>query len=148
MLTSASVLALSLTQPAPARAQVSVGVAIGAQLGPSLSIFAYSPARYGEWREHYRAWTPVEVYEVDGRYYHRRMRGARVVVVYEYHDQYFFPPRDDGWRGYDRRYDYDHRPLVVDYERARPYHERHEDDDDHGHGRGRGRGRGHGDGGG
>ena len=118
--------------PAGASAQVLVRITLGAQLGPPVPVFAYSAARYGPWREHYRRWTPVVLYELDGRYYRHRDRDARPVEVYSYGGNYFLPPDDRDWIGTDRRYDY----------RRRPGH----DDDHPDGGRGRGWGRGHGGG--
>ncbi|MHB1863831.1 MAG: hypothetical protein ACYCVL_12785 [Gemmatimonadaceae bacterium] len=117
--------------PARASAQVSVNIILGARMGPPVPVLAYAPERFGPWRDDYPRWTPVVLYEVDGRYYRHRARDARAIEVYVYGGNYFLPPRDAGWVGYDRRYDY----------RLRPGRE-HDDED---RGRGRGRGRGHGD---
>ena len=122
--------------PARASAQVSVRIMLGARLGPPVPVLAYAPERYGPWREDYPRWTPIVLYEMDGHYYRHRARDARAIEVYAYGGNYFLPPRDAGWVGYDRRYDYRLRP---DWKR---------DDEERSRGRGRGRGRGHGDDGG
>ena len=117
--------------PTDTRAQVSVSISLGAQLGPPMPVFAYSPARYGPWRADYVHWAPVVLYEMNGRYYRHRARGARALEVYASSGDYFFPPREAAWVGFDRRYDYRRRPE-------------HDDDDGRGRAHGRGRGRGHG----
>ncbi|HUX34082.1 MAG TPA: hypothetical protein VMV51_09420 [Gemmatimonadaceae bacterium] len=110
--------------PTDTRAQVSVSISLGAQLGPPMPVFAYSPARYGPWRAEYGRWAPVVVYEMNGRYYHHRARGARAIEVYAYGGDYFLPPRDAAWVGFDRRYDYDERPGRDDFVRVDAYPER------------------------
>ncbi len=109
--------------PAGAAAQVSVSISLGAQLGPPVPVFAYSAERFGPWREDYRHWTPRVLYEMGGRFYRHRDRGARPVEVYLYNGDYFLPPRDAGWVGYDRRYDYDDQPRDDDFGRVRAYRE-------------------------
>jgi hypothetical protein len=120
-LVTSAVLAAVIALPATAPAQVRISVAFGARLGPALSIYAYSPAHFGDWRRDYDRWTPVAVYDVNGNYYRYRVPGAREVVVYHYRDAYFFPPQDEAWVGSDRRYDYRHRPDNADWHRARAY---------------------------
>jgi roadblock/LC7 domain-containing protein len=107
--------------PATAPAQVRISVAFGARLGPPIDVFAYSADRYGAWRTHYARWTPVVVYDVNGRYYRYNVAGARAVVVYRYHNDYFFPPDDHAWIGVDKRYDYHRRPMPDDVVHASPY---------------------------
>ena len=110
-----------LGMPGRARAQLQISVAFGARLGPPVEVFAYSRDRYGDWRRDYDRWTPVVVYDVNGRYYRDGVPGAREVIVYRYHDDYFFPPDDRAWVGIDHRYDYRHRPDDDDWGRAHPY---------------------------
>jgi hypothetical protein len=107
--------------PTPGSAQTSITVRFGARLGPEIPITSYSPERLGPWKHSYRNWTPVTLYDVNGRYYRNEVRGARPVLVYLYRDQYFLPPEDREWNGADRRYDYRRRPGPEDYGRARPY---------------------------
>lgn len=115
---AALTLAAALIVPATALHAQRVGIGITAQLGPALDISLYSSDRFGDWHQAYRTWTPVRVYYLNGRYYRRRVRGARLVMVYSDGHHYFFPPRDDGWNHLDRRYDYRYRPTDDDY-RAR-----------------------------
>jgi hypothetical protein len=107
--------------PARAPAQVSISVAFGTRLGPEIGVFAYSPERQGDWRANYRRWTPVTLYDINGRYYRNSVRGARPVVVYMYNDEYFLPPQEQGWNGFDNRYNYRRRPNGSDEGRTRPY---------------------------
>jgi hypothetical protein len=109
------------TIPARAAAQVSVRISVGANLGPPIPIYAYSQHRYGDWRANYLNWSPVTVYEVNGRYYRHSERGAREVIVYSDHGQYFFPPQDGAWSGFDKRVDYRHRPIAFDFAHVEPY---------------------------
>ncbi|MGB7211191.1 MAG: hypothetical protein WBC97_01065 [Gemmatimonadales bacterium] len=99
---------------ASARAQ-GVGISINAQLGPALDISLYSSNQFGDWHQSYRNWTPVRVYYLDGHYYRRRERGARLVMVYSDGHRYFLPPRDRDWNNADHRYDYRYRPTDDDY---------------------------------
>ena len=112
-------LAALIVRPTQASAQITIQ--FGTRLGPEVGVFAYSPERLGDWRNNYRQWTPVTLYDVNGHYYRSQVRNARPVLVYMYNNQYFFPPRDQGWHGMDRRYNYNRRPNDVDYGRARPY---------------------------
>ncbi len=116
-----TLLSILVALPAQLPAQVDISIKVGSQLGPEMRIFAYSPARYGAWRTNYRRWTPTVIYEVRGHYYHHDVRGARAIVVYVDHGDYFFPPDDKSWIGFDKRYDYTHRPVAIDFARARPY---------------------------
>lgn len=111
-------LAVLLVLPATALHAQRVGIGITAQMGPALDISLYSSNQFGDWHRAYRTWTPVRVYYMNGRYYRRPVRGARLVIVYSDGHHYFFPPRDDGWNHFDRRYDYRYRPTDDDY-RAR-----------------------------
>ena len=128
--------------PANAPAQVNVSVAIGTRLGPAIGLFAYSSSRYGAWRTAYVRWTPVIVYEYQGRYYPRSVRGARAVAVYRYHDEYFLPPHVKAWAGFDRRFDYRHEPDRDDWKRGRAHDDRGKADHRKAHERGRGNGGG------
>jgi hypothetical protein len=107
--------------PARAPAQVSINVSFGTRLGPEIGVFAYSPERQGDWRANYRRWTPVTLYDVNGHYYRNSVRGSRAVVVYTYNNEYFLPPQDQGWTGFDKRYNYQRQPIAVDQGRVRPY---------------------------
>jgi hypothetical protein len=118
-------LAAMIAVPAQrAHAQVSINVKLGARLGPEVGIFAYSPERLGDWHANYRKWTPITVYDVNGHYYRHPVGGSRAVVVYSYNGEYFFPPTDHAWVGFDKRYDYHHAPIEVDFGRVHPYEAR------------------------
>jgi hypothetical protein len=108
-----------VASPSTARAQITIS--FGAKLGPEIRVFAYSQERLGEWRGNYRHWTPVTLYDVNGRYYRNNVRGARPIEVYMYNNQYFFPPQEQGWNGADRRYDYRRQPTQTDYGRGERY---------------------------
>ena len=129
---AALIFGAAVAMPGAASAQVSVGVNIGARLGPDVSIYAYSAPVYGDWRVAYRQWTPVTLYYYQGHYYRKSIRGARAVAVYSRHGEYFMPPADREWVGRDKRYNYKRAPVDEDRGHARE----HEDN-----GRGRGRGR-------
>lgn len=118
---TAAVAGAMLAVPAQVPAQVNVRVEFGARLGPEVGIFAYSPERYGAWRTSYLRWTPIVLYDVNGHYYRHEVRGARAIVVYSYNNEYFLPPADHGWIGFDARYDYARRPIAIDEGRVRPY---------------------------
>ncbi|HVZ47479.1 MAG TPA: hypothetical protein VG916_01735 [Gemmatimonadaceae bacterium] len=106
-------------------------VSININLGPPHVVEVYDAAYFGPWRTSYREWEPVTLYVVNGIYYEHPARGARVVVVYRRGHDYFLPPRDAAWVGFDRRFDYKHKPGKWDYDHGRK----------HDNGRGRGRGR-------
>jgi len=115
-------LAAMIAVPAQrAHAQVSIDVKLGTRLGPEVGVFAYSPERHGDWRTGYRKWTPITLYDVNGHYYRHPVDGSRTVVVYTYNGEYFFPPTDHAWVGFDKRYDYHHAPVEIDIGRVRPY---------------------------
>src|ERR1019366_3188412 len=120
-LMAATLIAASIVLPARAPAQVNLTVRFGTRLGPDVGVFAYSPERNGDWHDNYRKWTPVTLYDVNGRYYRNSVEGSRAVVVYSYNDEYFLPPTDAGWAGKDRRYDYNRRPNAEDARRVREY---------------------------
>jgi len=107
--------------PARMPAQVNISVRFGTRLGPDVGVFAYSPERLGDWHDNYRKWTPVTLYDVNGRYYRNSVAGSRAVVVYSYNDEYFLPPTDAGWVGADRRYNYRRQPVDDDRGRVRSY---------------------------
>jgi hypothetical protein len=107
--------------PAPAPAQLNVTIQFGARLGPEIGVFAYSPQRHGDWRTTYRQWAPVTLYDINGHYYRTQVRGARPVLVYSYRNEYFLPPQDQAWVGFDKRYQSQRQPAPADYGRARPY---------------------------
>jgi hypothetical protein len=106
----------------PARAPAQVSISISARLGPAISIAAYTPEYYGDWRVSYAQWTPVTLYMLNGQYYQRSVRGARPVQVYRRGNEHFLPPQDRAWVGRDRRFNNKHRPSNDDYGRARPRH--------------------------
>ena len=85
-----------------------------------IEIYDYSPDYYGDWRNNYRRWSPVVIYEHNGRYYPNRFRGARPLQVYRNRSGYFLPPRDRDWNRADQRFDSRRRPTDGDYRRARP----------------------------
>jgi len=85
-----------------------------------VEIYDYSPDYYGDWRYNYRRWSPVVIYESNGRYYRKRFRGARPLQVYRNRSGYFLPPRDRDWNRAERRFDPRRRPTEGDYRRARP----------------------------
>ena len=93
----------------PTRAPAQVNVTIGAKLGPEIGVFAYTPERLGDWRGNYQKWTPVTLYDINGHYYRTQASGARPVWLYRYGDQYFLPPRDQGWRGFDKRFEHEQK---------------------------------------
>jgi hypothetical protein len=93
---------------------------VSADLGPGVDLYEYSSQDYGDWHANYRQWTPVVVYEVNGRYYPNNVRGARQVQVYRSQSQYFLPPRDQEWTRTDRRFKSKRMPNDTDYGRARP----------------------------
>ncbi len=110
--------------PSSAQAQVQLKVQFGTRLGPEIGVYAYSQERQGDWRRNYNKWTPVTLYDVNGHYYRTNVRGSRAVAVYSYHDEYFLPPSDQAWSGYDKRYNYRRRPNAGDEGRASPWHRR------------------------
>ena len=105
----------------PMRAPAQITIRFGTRLGPEVTVFAYSPERYGNRRDRYGEWTPVTLYDVNGHYYRYQVDGARAVQVYLHDNEYFMPPQDREWVGRDRRYNYQRQPGDVDYGRARPY---------------------------
>jgi hypothetical protein len=96
-------------------------VVVDPRLGSEIGVLGYSAERAGDWRKNYRRWTPVTVYEVNGRYYPRKAGNARPVQVYRYRDEYFLPPTDQGWARFDKRYNYEHQPNDEDRRRVRTH---------------------------
>jgi len=93
---------------------------VTADFGTPVDVYGYEPDYWGDWRTNYSLWSPTVVYDYNGAYYPRQIRGSRPVEVYQYHNQYFMPPRDNAWVNTDKRFDYKHRPSGKDYQRARP----------------------------
>ena len=120
-LMTVTLVAAALALPARVPAQVNITVRFGTGLGPEVDVFAYAPERLGDWHASYRQWTPVTLYDVNGHYYRKSVSGSRAVVVYSYNGEYFLPPTDRAWVGFDKRYDYKRAPADVDMGRARPY---------------------------
>ncbi len=114
-------LAGMIALPTRGSAQATISVTFGARLGPEVGVFAYSPDRHGDWRDHYQQWRPVTLYDINGRFYLNNVRGARAVQVYAYNNEYFMPPQDQGWERRDSRYNYQRQPNQADYGRTRPY---------------------------
>jgi hypothetical protein len=94
-------------------------VAVDSRLGAEIGVLAYSADRAGEWRTNYRRWTPLTVYEMNGRYYPNNGSGARAVAVYRYQNEYFLPPTDQGFDNFDKRFAYNQRPNADDQSRVR-----------------------------
>ena len=114
-------LGVLIAMPARAPAQTTISVTFGTRLGPEIGVYAYAPARHGDWQTSYRRWTPVTLYDVNGHYYRSNVRGARAVQVYSYNNEYFLPPQDQAWIRRDSRYNYQRQPGEMDYGRAQPY---------------------------
>jgi hypothetical protein len=114
-------LAAMAVLPSRASAQVNLSVRFGTRLGPDIGVFAYSPERMGDWHQNYRKWTPVTLYDINGRYYRNSVSGSRAVSVYSYNGEYFLPPSDESWVGRDQRYNYTRRPGAEDANRVREY---------------------------
>jgi hypothetical protein len=74
------------------------------RLGREIGVTAYSAERAGDWRNNSRHWTPVTLFQVNGRYYPNDGVGARPVSMYRYKNEYFLPPTDQSWNGSDRRF--------------------------------------------
>ena len=130
---AALLLVATFATPDRASAQVDISVSLGRQLGPEVSIYAYSQPEYGDWRVSYRQWTPVTLYFYDGHYYRKSAKGARAVAVYSRNGEYFMPPEEKAWVGFDKRYNYKRQPVSEDRGRAKQK--------DNSQGRGRGRGK-------
>jgi hypothetical protein len=94
-------------------------VVVSPKLGEEIGVFGFSAERAGDWHRNYKRWTPVTVYEFHGRYYPHEAPGARPVQIYSYRDEFFLPPADREWVGFDKRFDYAHRPTDEDRRRIR-----------------------------
>ncbi len=92
---------------------------IDPRLGAEVGVLGYSADRAGDWRRNARRWTPVTLYESNGRYYSKNAPGARAVAMYRYQNEYFLPPADQAWVGTDKRYNYNHQPNAQDRSRVR-----------------------------
>ena len=127
---AALVFGAAVAVPNAASAQVSVGVNIGARLGPEVSLYAYSQPAFGDWHTAYKQWTPTTVYFYNGHYYRKSVKGARAVAVYSRNGEYFMPPEDRAFVGKDKRYNNKRAPIAEDRGRAK-------NKDDEGRGRGK-----------
>jgi hypothetical protein len=78
--------------------------AVDPRFGQEIGVQAFSSDRAGDWRRNYRRWTPVTLYEFNGRYYPNNGTGGRAVPMYRYRNEYFLPPTDQDWNGSDRRF--------------------------------------------
>jgi hypothetical protein len=92
---------------------------VNRRLGLEVGVLGYSADRAGDWRRNARRWTPVTLYESNGRYYQHNAAGARAVSMYRYQNEYFLPPTDQAWVGSDRRFNYRHQPNDADRGRVR-----------------------------
>jgi len=45
--------------------------------------------------------------------------GGRPVQIYRYKNEYFLPPQDHDWVGFDKRYNYERQPTDDDQHRGR-----------------------------
>jgi len=68
---------LAITLVADCAPAQQIGLSI--TLGPPRVVTVYEAEDYGPWRTSYMRWEPVRLYFVDGVYYERPARGARVV---------------------------------------------------------------------
>jgi hypothetical protein len=112
-------LGAAIALPVRAPAQVSISVNLSRQLGPEISLFAYSQSNHGDWQTSYRNWTPVTIYDYNGHYYRKSVKGSRAVAVYSRNNEYFLPPQDNAWVGKDKRYNYKRQPTETDRGRAK-----------------------------
>src|SRR5689334_347011 len=110
-----ALVALASATPKRAEAQLSVSL----NFGPPQTVLVYDEAYFGPWRTAYVGWEPVRLYVVDGVYYERPVRRARVVMVYRRGHEYFLPPRDVAWVAVDRRFDARYRPVQWDYDHGK-----------------------------
>jgi hypothetical protein len=92
---------------------------VDARFGAELGVLSFSAERAGDWHRNYKQWSPVTVYEHDGHYYPHNAPGARAVQIYRYQNEYFFPPQDHDWVGFDKRFNYTRRPNDDDFRRGR-----------------------------
>jgi hypothetical protein len=112
-------LGVLFAMPVRAPAQVNLTVRFGTRRGPEIGVYSYAPDRVGDWRTNYSRWTLVTLNDVNGRYFTRRVGNARPVSMYRYQNEYFLPPRDQGWVNSDRRFNYANQPNDQDRQRAR-----------------------------
>src|ERR1051325_4681945 len=61
-----------------------------------VDVYAYDPYYYGDWRYHYRSWSPVVIYEYGGRYYPHHFPGSRPRPVYRDPGGGFLAPQRPG----------------------------------------------------
>jgi hypothetical protein len=113
-------LGATMTMSACGPGYATTGVGVEAQYGTGIDLYGYDSGRYGDWHANYRNWAPTTVYELNGTYYPRKVRGARQVQVYHSQNGYFLPPRDQEWSKTDRRFNQKRMPNDGDYGRARP----------------------------
>jgi len=107
------------TQDDYGRVRTYARTTVDPRLGSEIGVLGYSAERAGDWRRNFRRWTPVTVYEVNGRYYPRNAVNARPVQIYRYRSEYFLPPNDEGWIRADKRFNYHHQPKDDDRRRVR-----------------------------
>ena len=96
------------------------GVAYSPALGPGVELYGYPVDMSGDWHANYLRWTPAVVFEISGRYYPIRVRGARELQLFRSPSGYFLPPRDPEWLRVDRRFKLKNLPNDSDYGRAKP----------------------------
>jgi hypothetical protein len=109
----AAIPVLAALSAAPASAQVSARLHIDVPLGRRAPVVygaprrqvvvrEYDPSLFGAWDSYYDDWAPVTLYYYDGYYYdYPIVEYAQPIVVYNYRNQFFLPPRDRGfeiWR--------------------------------------------------
>ncbi|HEY3934401.1 MAG TPA: hypothetical protein VGL65_07250 [Gemmatimonadales bacterium] len=94
-------------------------VGVGADYGTPIDLYGYSPDYWGDWHTDYLGWSPTVVYEANGQYYPRNVRGSRAVQVYHSNKGYFLPPHESTWS--DKRFNTRRMPNDGDYGRARPH---------------------------
>ena len=75
-------LGAALLLPACGPGYMSTGVGVEAQYGTGIDLYGYDAGRYGDWHANYRQWSPTTVYELNGTYYPKNVRGGRQVQVY------------------------------------------------------------------
>ena len=92
---------------------------VSPRFGAEIGVLSYSSERAGDWRRNYKRWSPVTVYEFGGRYYQNMGPGGRPVQIYRYKNEYFLPPQDHDWVGFDKRYNYERQPTDDDQHRGR-----------------------------
>lgn len=90
----------------PASAQVSARVHVDIPIGRRAPVVygaprrqvvvrEYDPSLFGAWDSYYDDWAPTTLYYYDGYYYdYPIVSYAEPVLVYNYRNQFFLPPRD------------------------------------------------------